>query len=148
MKIKANTLRMIVTSITILVSIDQVVGLRILGIFPINSRSHYAMCERLMKGLAAKGHQVDVYNHFPLKKSVPNFKDFSLAGSLPDLMNNMSYETISTIQKVNIRVMRMFGVDLCKQMDLPVFQKLLKNPPEDPPYDLVIVEVRYFFQVT
>lgn len=131
--------------VTTLVYFTQsITGLRILGIFPVNSNSHHAFCEGLMKGLAKKGHQVDVYGHFPLKKPLPNFNDFSLAGSLPDLRNNLTFEGSMKVQHLDVRaVLAEFGTKFCKLMDLPVFQKLLKNPPTDPPYDLVILEVNF-----
>lgn len=43
----------------------------ILAIFPLNARSHFVMFERLLKGLAAKGHEIDVVSHYPQKNSVP-----------------------------------------------------------------------------
>lgn len=45
-------------------------GYRILGIFPLNGRSHMMMFEQLMKGLAKRGHQVDVVSTFPQKKTI------------------------------------------------------------------------------
>lgn len=44
---------------------------KILGLFPLNSKSHFVMFERLMKALAEKGHEVDVLSHFPLKNTIP-----------------------------------------------------------------------------
>ncbi|CAB0041466.1 unnamed protein product [Trichogramma brassicae] len=72
-------------------------GLRILGIFPLQGKSHFIMGEALMRGLAAKGHRVDVYSHFPLKKPIPNYTDYSLAGTLPALANNMSFNYMNSI---------------------------------------------------
>lgn len=124
-------------------NINRSDGLRILGIFPFPMRSHQTICEELMKGLAAKGHQVDVYSHFPLKKSVPNYTDYSLEGAIPIFSNNVTYETISR-EWVGDVMPYWFGVyakSLCALMDLPIFQKLLRNPPQDPPYDIVVTEV-------
>lgn len=95
-----------------------------------------------MKGLAEKGHQVDFYSHFTPGVSVSNLKHYSLAGSLHDLTNNMTYEDTTQIKVGDIQyTMDNAGKIVCKLMDLPVFQNLLKNPPENPSYDLVIVEV-------
>lgn len=108
-----------------------------------HSKSHYVICERVIKALALKGHQVDAYSHFPSSKPIPNFKDFSLAGSLPDLKNNVSYERTLEGRKFKVGAfMNSVGTNLCQIMSKPMFQELLKNPPQDPPYDLVIVEVR------
>lgn len=55
-------------------------GANILGVFHFNGKSHFIMFEALMKGLAAKGHQVTVVSHFPQEKPLPNYKDLSLKG--------------------------------------------------------------------
>lgn len=117
-------------------------SLRILTIFPLNSKSHFVMCEQLVKGLAAKGHQVDVYSHFPAKRPIPNVKDYSLETDLlPQLTNNMEYDKAVKFRNVDIQLlMDHVGNPVCELLDLPVFREILKNPPRD--YDLVIVEVR------
>lgn len=47
---------------------------RILGLFPIQGKSHIIMFERLMKELAERGHEVDVLSHFPQKKPIPRWE--------------------------------------------------------------------------
>lgn len=46
-------------------------GAKILGVFLFHGKSHYVMHEALMKGLADRGHEVDVVNHWPQKKTIP-----------------------------------------------------------------------------
>ncbi|XP_031777448.1 UDP-glucuronosyltransferase 2A3 [Nasonia vitripennis] len=119
-------------------------GLRILGLFPLHGKSHFVMCEALMRGLAARGHQVDVYSHFPLKQPVANYTDFSLAGSIPLLSNSMSFELMNSFggDSISIPQLLKLGADpICELLNLPIFQKLLRQPPSDPPYDVVIVEL-------
>lgn len=119
-------------------------GLRILALFPLNGKSHFVMCEALSKALAEKGHQVDVYGHFPLKKSIPNYKDFSLEGTLPAVMNNVSYEVIKQFQTPNMQLMINNMSDTqCNLMNRPLFQDLFKSLKKNQPYDLIIVEVKY-----
>lgn len=120
-------------------------SLRILGILPLQSKSHFAICERLMRGLAERGHQVDVYSHFPQKKPRPNYTDYSLQGTVPSLTNNMSYDFMHTFaETVSIpALLKLGGEPLCDLLNLPMFQKLIREPPNNPPYDIVIVEVRY-----
>lgn len=127
------------------VLIQSVSGLRILGLFPLQVRSHYVMCEELMKGLAAKGHQVDVYSHFPQKKTIPNFKDISLKGTLPAISNNMSFDMSTTTWAPTLMKNWQQGVGkpVCDLMGHPILQQVLHNPPKDPPYDLIITEVKY-----
>lgn len=140
--------RFITFSLTIILSfyINSSQGLRILGIFPYPIKSHQAMSEELMKGLAAKGHQVHVYSHFPLKKKIPNYTDFSLEGSVPIFSNNVTYDLIETEWKDSSDMMRSwygeYGSYICDLLRLPVFQNLIHNPPENPPYDLFILEVK------
>lgn len=97
-----------------------------------------------MIALSERGHQVDVYSHYPQKKPLPNYTDYSLAGSLPQLINNRTYERV-TVDLGGVMPIKSWidaaGVPLCKLMELPVLQKLLRDPPTDPPYDLIITEV-------
>lgn len=122
---------------------DQVIdGYRILGIFPLNGKSHWIMQEELMKALAKRGHQVDVVTHFPLKKPIPNYTDISLAGSMPTVVNNITAAEIKSFSALSMASLtHMCGTLVCQLMDHPKIQELIKNPPQDPPYDLVIMEV-------
>lgn len=138
----------LVSTIFLCVNILSSDGLRILGLFPFQMRSHFVMCEELMRGLAERGHQVDVYSHFPLKRPIPNYKDFSLHGTLPAISNNITFDvvSISSLSEMIKHWVQTEGKSLCSLMELPLFQKLLYDPPTDPPYDLVINEVycRFF----
>lgn len=122
---------------------DQVAnGYRILGVFPLNGKSHWVMIEELMKGLARHGHQVDVISHFPLKKPIPNYTDISLAGSLPQVVNNL---TAMEAKQFNFNIYMlayMGGTKICELLNHPKLRDLIENPPQDPPYDIVITEVR------
>ncbi|XP_046736272.1 UDP-glycosyltransferase UGT5-like [Diprion similis] len=118
---------------------------RILGVFPLNGKSHFVMFEQLMKGLAKRGHQVDVVSHFPLKKPFPNYSDVvDLSGTIPAVLNNMTYDFVKSTL-VNSAVVPLlatqFGGDLCDLMGHPRFRELIKNPPKDSSYDLVITEI-------
>lgn len=119
---------------------------RILGIFPFNGPSHNIMFIPFMEGLASRGHQVDVVGHYPRKNPVPNYRhvvDLSVT-AIFNLRNNMTYE-FGTKQLAKSTVIptiaTTLGGDLCHLMDLPEFRKIIKNPPQDPPYDIVIIEV-------
>lgn len=116
---------------------------RILGVFPFNGKSHNILFEALMKGLAKHGHQVDVISHFPLKKPVENYTDIiNLDGSMETLMNNYTIEFVSSFTGAVVDLIAMtYGNRLCHFMGFEEMQKLIRNPPMDPPYDLVITEV-------
>ncbi|XP_012528301.2 UDP-glucosyltransferase 2 [Monomorium pharaonis] len=117
-------------------------GIRILGVFPLHGKSHWIMQEALMRELAGRGHQVDVITHFPLKTPIPNYKDISLKGSLPQVMNNVSATEIKGFSSPSIaHLVNMAGNSVCNLLSHPKLQQLIKNPPQDPPYDLVITEL-------
>ncbi|KAL0107030.1 hypothetical protein PUN28_015526 [Cardiocondyla obscurior] len=123
---------------------DQIAnGYRILGVFPLHGKSHWIVNEALMKDLARRGHQVDVITHFPQKKPIPNYKDISLKDTLPPTVNNISaadLERFGGSPKIPVLV-QMGGDVICNLLGHPKLQELIKNPPQDPPYDLVILEL-------
>lgn len=130
--------------ITFIIKIQLSDGLRIVGIFPMPVRSAYSMCEELMKGLAAKGHEVDVYSHFPPKSSTPNYKHLSLLGTMTIYTNNYTYQEMSSLHSKSEELKHWFrnlGNAMCELLELDLFQKLIHHPPKDPPYDLVITDV-------
>ncbi|XP_032453936.1 uncharacterized protein LOC100123458 [Nasonia vitripennis] len=142
MKFLANNLYLTIL-ISILFYTQPITSLRILGLFPFQMRSHYVMCEELMRGLAAKGHRVDIYSHFPLKQKLPNYHDYSLVGTLPAVSNNVTFEVASIASGPDMirHWLESAGIPICRLLDLPMFQKLLHDPPMDPPYDLIVTEL-------
>lgn len=130
------------------IKLDVCVGYRILGIFPINVKSHMMMFEQLMKGLALRGHQVDVVSTFGQKTPIPNYSDIILPSVLPKVVNNKSYADLERSTDNNNMVYGVttkFGNFNCeKGLHDPQLQKIINNPPDNPPYDLVIVEVILF----
>ena len=139
--VSARTLA-IIAAIAIAINSEISEGARILGIFPLHGKSHFIICEQLMKILAQKGHQVDVISHFPLKKPFPNYTDFSLYGSLPNIINNVSYSDFQTFSSSYLEnLINLTGNKICELFKYPAINNIIKNPPKDPPYDLVIVEV-------
>ncbi|KAL2748506.1 UDP-glucosyltransferase 2-like [Vespula maculifrons] len=117
-------------------------GYRILGVFPINGRSHWIMMEALMKGLAERGHQVDVVTHFKTRSTNPNYREIILENILGSAVNNLTAKEILYFGSMNIeRLTYMAGLKLCELMEQPRLQEIIKNPPKNPPYDLVITEL-------
>lgn len=125
---------------------------RILAIFPFNGLSHFVMFERLVKELVIRGHQVDLVSHHPvktLKEPNPNLRHIiNLSGTIPFLMNNLTFEfgtkTLGD-SSISVTIATQFGSDLCHLLDLPKFKELIRNPPKDPPYDLLLTEVGYSY---
>ncbi|XP_015175624.1 PREDICTED: UDP-glucuronosyltransferase 2C1-like [Polistes dominula] len=137
-----NVLTYIIVCLTMCLTLCQ--SYRILGIFTFHGKSHFIMFEALMKGLAKKGHQVDVISTFPLKKPVENYTDLVSIPVKLKLVNNVSYEfmkmALSGAMAVNA-VASIGGNDLCEYLELPEIQKIIKNPPQNPPYDAVLIEI-------
>ncbi|CAL1675286.1 unnamed protein product [Lasius platythorax] len=119
-------------------------GYRLLGLFPFHGKSHFVMFEQLMKGLARKGHQVDVISTFPLKKPYPNYNDIVKLTPPLALVNNMSYEFMQLLLSTNpvYAVATLTGNNICLNLGNPAIQELARNPPRDPSYDAVFIEVR------
>lgn len=114
-------------------------ALRILGIFPLPGRSHFIPASALMKGLAERGHQVDVVTHFPLKKPIPNYKDFPLTAEF-SAVNNLTFEAIKQFDKLSMKhFIDMTGIQPCNLLSSDTLQKILKTPKNT--YDVIIVEV-------
>ncbi|KAF7382487.1 hypothetical protein HZH68_015406 [Vespula germanica] len=120
--------------------LDRKKGYRILGIFPYQSKSHFNMFETLTKGLAKKGHQVDVISPFPQKRPFVNYTDIVVIPPQLKIINNVSYNIAKNIWTVQI-VSNIAGNDICEHLAHPDIQKLIHNPPKDPPYDVVLIQV-------
>lgn len=133
-------------SLTILLSLCTIGNCyRILGIFPLNSKSHFTVFEGLMKSLADRGHQVDVVSSFPLKQSYDNYHDIiQLPQTSSSLTNNVTYVDIhKKIGTVLGMVKTERGNDVCQALGNSDLMKIIKNPPKDVPYDVVITEVSF-----
>lgn len=59
----------------LMVSAQAASASKILCAFPSPSRAQMEVASVLLKGLAAKGHQVTVLSSFPLDKPVKNYRD-------------------------------------------------------------------------
>lgn len=58
-------------------------GLKVLGIFPLATRSHFQIGHGIVKSLIDAGHETTVVSPYPLKKPIDNYKDVSIAEILP-----------------------------------------------------------------
>ncbi|XP_031829094.1 UDP-glycosyltransferase UGT5 [Nomia melanderi] len=118
-------------------------GYRILGLFPFNGKSHFVMFEQMMKALARKGHHVDVVSTFPLKKPYKNYNDLVALKASWQFLNNMTFNDMKTmlLPGISQAVAHLCGNEVCKFLSHPRLQELVKNPPKDPPYDVVFVEI-------
>nr|XP_031829089.1 UDP-glucuronosyltransferase 1-6-like isoform X1 [Nomia melanderi]XP_031829091.1 UDP-glucuronosyltransferase 1-6-like isoform X1 [Nomia melanderi]XP_031829092.1 UDP-glucuronosyltransferase 1-6-like isoform X1 [Nomia melanderi] len=117
-------------------------GYRILCIFPFAGPSHFRMFEALCKGLARKGHRVDMISHFPSKLPIANYVDIvDLSGARQNIADSFSVEYGKSLQRsMTYYIATKFGGDLCDLMGQENMRDFIDNPPKDPPYHLVITE--------
>ncbi|EZA59826.1 hypothetical protein X777_16028 [Ooceraea biroi] len=118
---------------------------RFLAVYPYKGKSHFTVLEGLMKGLADKGHQIDVISSFPQKKPYPNYTDIATLPVHLSVLNNVTYEfMLQVLASSNIgkSIATVFGNDICEaHLGNPVIQKLVRDSPKDPPYDAMIMEL-------
>lgn len=103
------------------------------------------MAEKLITSLTKRGHRLDVVTHFPEKNPMANYTVIPLEGTMEQVMNNVTATDLSlrtTCVGQMKEIIEIIGNSACRLLALPQMQQLIKNPPKDPPYDLVIVEVR------
>lgn len=62
-------------------------GARILGVFPFAAYSHYQIGDAILKGLAAKGHDVTVVSPYFDKAAPENFHQIVLDGFVEDIQS-------------------------------------------------------------
>ncbi|XP_015113283.1 UDP-glucuronosyltransferase [Diachasma alloeum] len=115
---------------------------RILAVFPLPSKSHHLMFDSIIKGLTGRGHQVDVVTLYPLKNPPPNYKVIAnLEGKQESLVNQLSVAIAIQFGSDFTRQLALrSGNPFCEYLGLPEMQEIIKNPPQDPPYDLVVTE--------
>ncbi|XP_069681769.1 UDP-glycosyltransferase UGT5-like [Periplaneta americana] len=132
-------LRVFLLVATLLLS-SSVTAYKILALCPHVTKSHYAMVQALLRGLAARGHQVTVVSHFPQQQPIPNLKDISLVGSmdtsvedepLTDVGKGEVMKSVNTLVEVALAV--------CENtLSFPPIQRLMKS---DEKFDLIITEL-------
>lgn len=122
---------------------------RILGIFPIAFRSHNIFFQALMKVLAKNGHQVDVISHYEFPKPVENLTTIVNLAEIDFTFPPNAFEDLDdcfAILDDGIKVLSEdYGTEMCKLMEHPKIKDIIMNPPNDPPYDAIIVEVINYF---
>jgi glucuronosyltransferase len=115
-------------------------GYKILCLFPHVAKSHFMMAEALLKGLAARGHQVTMISHFPQKTPIPNYRDISLVGSMPEFVSQIPMDAIATgYVHTTISFLAYMGYVNCENtMEFPAMKKFIAQNEK---FDLIITEV-------
>ncbi|XP_049961013.1 UDP-glycosyltransferase UGT5-like [Schistocerca serialis cubense] len=133
-------MRYIFLMVTVAVLAGESDAARILGLFNYPGKSHFLMFEEVMKALAARGHEVFVYSHFPQAKPLPNYTDVSLVGSLPPVVNAIPMDEVfgRDDPSVTFGLLRGLSEQACeKLLQFPAMQKLMKTHEK---YDLIFTE--------
>ncbi|XP_045776628.1 UDP-glucosyltransferase 2-like isoform X1 [Maniola jurtina] len=114
---------------------------RILAVLPTNTKSHYAMYGRLIDALAKKEHHLTVITHFPMKNPPSNVEEISLAGTIPELTNNLTKQQYS-LKPDSIRNLEQIMAECVHSCEIvsqnPEVRALVSSTKT---FDLVIVEV-------
>ncbi|KAJ8668435.1 hypothetical protein QAD02_010098 [Eretmocerus hayati] len=136
-----NKLSIIVTIVAILSVCDSY---KILAVFPSNVTSHAIFFDALIKGILRAGHQVDHITLFPIKTLSAQYKMIINLYDEP-VKQIAGYPSIDFVLRfakdIEHCIATERGNKACHLMGSKEFQRLVKNPPQDPPYDLVITEV-------
>ncbi|XP_052756686.1 UDP-glucosyltransferase 2-like [Galleria mellonella] len=114
---------------------------RLLAILPTNTRSHYAMYGKIVEELVRRQHQVTVITHFPMKNPPPNVEEISLAGTIPEITNNLTKQEQSLKPDFvrNLEQIMEECVNACDVVSrIPAVKSLLSSKVT---YDMIIVEV-------
>lgn len=135
--------KLCILAIISLIPPDHVEGSKILGIFPLPSKSHYGMSQPLLKTLAAKGHEVTVVAPHISKSPTPNLTEIWI-DSGGTWMDFTTVEQITELSKIwdNLLLADYIEKTLCRKvLYMPHIQKLIHS--REKMVDLLIVEM-YF----
>lgn len=117
-------------------------GARILGIMPLVSHSHYIGAYKLLKALAARGHDVTLVSPYKDKAPSKNFRDIVLEGfaevqsQMEKEIDLFSYHKMPTAMKLIF----MYGMGFTvteKALENEAFKKIYKSNEK---FDLIITE--------
>ncbi|KAK9870915.1 hypothetical protein WA026_009877 [Henosepilachna vigintioctopunctata] len=116
---------------------------KILGVFPHVGLSHFIVMRPLMKELANRGHEVTVLSHFPLQQKIPRYKDISLSGTIPILVEELNLEHYYDSSRL-LRYRTVFELDEFAEMVCQGIYgsgRLNEVLQSSDKYDLIIVEM-------
>ncbi|KAK5642052.1 hypothetical protein RI129_008219 [Pyrocoelia pectoralis] len=115
-------------------------GARILGVFQMPSYSHYQLGDRILKELAARGHEVTIISPFQEKEKIKNFRTIvienpfeALAGNMVDMFAMSNDNMLSTIVKLDTVILPYIE----NTLNSSNVQKLIKSNEK---FDIVILE--------
>jgi glucuronosyltransferase len=98
------------------------------------------MFEALLKGLAARGHQVYVVGHWPQKKPISNYTDISVEGSWPGSVNNFTMDVALELSHDTNLFYYMWNthLEICRTVLEQPKVRLING---DDKFDLIIIQI-------
>ncbi|XP_055848943.1 UDP-glycosyltransferase UGT5-like [Episyrphus balteatus] len=114
-------------------------GYKILGVFPIASKSHFIIGDALMRGLAEKGHDVTVISPYPMRDK--KYHGIEVKALVPvmnglikdflDLRDLGFFQTFSQIYEMGILATNV-------TLNEPLVQKLMKSKAQ---FDVIVMDL-------
>lgn len=119
---------------------------RILGVFAWAFKSHNMLFQTLFKGLAKQGHQVDVISHYELVNPPKNYKTILNLANLDVVHPETQFDSVEKTRENtdDLIAFTKHGMSVCALLSHEKMQDILRNPPKNPAYDLIIIEVIIF----
>ncbi|XP_063221123.1 UDP-glycosyltransferase UGT5-like isoform X1 [Bacillus rossius redtenbacheri] len=113
---------------------------RILGVYPMPSRSHHAVINSLLKELAARGHEVTVISSFPPEKPLANYTHVDVDVDVKKLLGKINTFDFGKMNSFsNVLQIVAFGEVLSKYtFENEKVQEIIKSKKYQ--FDVVILE--------
>lgn len=118
----------------VIISSQFISGAKILGIFPIRSKSHSSFTNAIMKSLLAEGHEIVIISPFDKKNSHENFtvinsfidsSKYNLQSGIEDLLKMNAFERLKFINDLEIN----HCYNLMKIKEIQVCSFYINNKP-------------------
>lgn len=135
---------MIISAFILLSSfVDLGFSYNILGVFPMQVKSHYAIIDPLMVRLAELGHNVTIYDPFPKKRPLPNYNEFDTSkcfGISPEFGGIRAMLSMGDNRYNNLMLLFMIGINTFTLESFENCSPLKKLMNSTTKYDLLITE--------
>lgn len=110
-----------ISALLFLISLfSQLNGLKILGILPLASKSHWAIGHNIIKALVDAGHEATVFTPYPMKNPIENYHEIDISEFARKI------EKGKKITKLNLTSKNYFKLFLDPAMNAFVLRKLPK----------------------
>ncbi|XP_065220398.1 UDP-glucosyltransferase 2-like [Planococcus citri] len=119
---------------------------KILGIFPVLSRSHHSINQPIVKGLASRGHQVTVISAFKSNDNVPNYTEILISETEEhrNWVDTVTIEDSANFVGARKVMENSVAMDLshCNKVpDVEYIKQLIHFTDKDNKIDLIMAEV-------